>query len=117
MRPAPAKSIDGASASTFGVMFSDSPWVTHWPFLNARTKICCELPDFCSNVAHGTRGPSAASEPPTTSDTPGVLVRIDPARRVVVDLRAVDRQSDHRGVCTRGAAAGPPMTVEQRRCA
>src|SRR5690242_14807597 len=70
VRPAPAKSIDGDSASTSGLMLSDRPCVTHWPFLNARTKICCELPDFCSNVAHGTRGPPAASEPPTTSDSP-----------------------------------------------
>src|SRR4051794_11183092 len=29
VRPAPAKSIDGASASTFWSMFSDGPWVTH----------------------------------------------------------------------------------------
>ena len=70
LRPAPAKSIDGASASAFGSMFRDLPWVTHWPFLNARTKICCELPDCCSNVPQGTRGPLRASEPPTTSDTP-----------------------------------------------
>src|SRR5215475_946703 len=59
VRPAPAKSIDGSWASTSGLMLSDRPWVTHWPFLNACTKICCELPDFCSNVAHGTRGPPA----------------------------------------------------------
>src|SRR5439155_213547 len=38
VRPAPAKSIDGASASTVGSMLSDAgePWVTHWPFLKAR---------------------------------------------------------------------------------
>src|SRR6516165_5207591 len=53
-RPVPAKSIDGSCASTFGLMFSDLPCVTHWPFLNARTKICCELPDCCSNAAQGT---------------------------------------------------------------
>jgi hypothetical protein len=40
LRPAPAKSIDGPSASAAGSMLSDAPWVTHWPFLNARTKIC-----------------------------------------------------------------------------
>src|SRR5690349_17535333 len=44
VRPAPAKSIDGASASTLRSMFSDGPCVTHCPFLKARTKICCELP-------------------------------------------------------------------------
>src|SRR3954451_19725078 len=70
VRPAPAKSIDGASATTPGSMFSDGPCVTHWPFLKARTKICCVSPDFCSKVAHGTRGPPASSDPPTTSETP-----------------------------------------------
>src|SRR5881396_3952642 len=57
VRPAPAKSIDGASASTAGSMLSDAgnPCVTQAPFLNARTKICCPPPaTLCSNVAHGT---------------------------------------------------------------
>src|SRR5437867_5079071 len=51
VRPAPAKSIDGASASTVGSMLSDAgkPWVTHAPFLKARTKLCCESAIFCSN--------------------------------------------------------------------
>ena len=54
-------------------MFSDAgkPWVFHAPFLNARTKICwLGWPVFCSNVAQGTFTPPAASEPPTTSETP-----------------------------------------------
>src|SRR5262249_27611339 len=53
VRPAPAKSIDGASASSVGSMFSEAgnPCVTQAPFLNARTKICCSLSTtFCSNV-------------------------------------------------------------------
>src|SRR5213596_4259319 len=72
VRPAPAKSIDGASASTVGAMLSDAgePWVTHWPFLKARTKICCDRPSFCSNVAHGTGTSPAVIAPPTTSETP-----------------------------------------------
>ena len=44
VRPGPAKSIDGASASWFVSMVSEAgnPCVTHAPFLNARMKICCE---------------------------------------------------------------------------
>jgi hypothetical protein len=72
VRPAPAKSMVGASASTLLSMLSDAgePWVRHWPSLNARTKICCSPAVFCSKVAHGTRAPPAASDPPTTSDRP-----------------------------------------------
>src|SRR4051794_34824598 len=70
LRPVPAKSIDGASACWLGWMLSDCPCVTQRPFLNARTKICCEAPVFCSNVAHGTFGAPGTSEPPTTSETP-----------------------------------------------
>src|SRR5262249_4256524 len=46
VRPVPAKSIDGASASSVGSMLSDAgrPCVTQPPFLNARTKICCSPP-------------------------------------------------------------------------
>src|SRR6185436_15241684 len=70
LRPVPAKSIEGASASWFAWMLSDWPWVTQRPFLKARTKICCEGPVFCSNAAHGTFGAPGTREPPTTSDTP-----------------------------------------------
>src|SRR3954447_5225583 len=70
LRPVPAKSIDGASASWLDWMLSDRPCVTQRPFLNARTKICCEVPVFCSNVAQGTFGAPGTSEPPTTSETP-----------------------------------------------
>src|SRR6266516_8185076 len=72
VRPAPAKSIDGASASAVGSMLRDAgkPWVTQAPFLKARTKICCVRPSFCSNVAHGTGTSPAVIAPPTTSETP-----------------------------------------------
>src|SRR4051794_18468968 len=70
LRPVPAKSIDGASASWLAWMLSDRPCVTQRPFLNARTKICCDVPVFCSNAAHGTFGAPGTSEPPTTSETP-----------------------------------------------
>src|SRR5436309_8690460 len=72
VRPAPAKSIDGASASTVGSMLSDAgtPWVTHAPFLKARTKICWESPSFCSNVAQGTWTLPATTVPPATSTRP-----------------------------------------------
>src|SRR5438094_2241981 len=72
VRPAPAKSIDGASASTVGSMLSDAgePWVTHWPFLKARTKICCDRPTFCSNVAQGTALLPATTVPPAASTRP-----------------------------------------------
>jgi hypothetical protein len=72
VRPVPAKSIDGASASTVGSMFSDAgkPCVTHAPALNARTKICCDEPVFCSKVAHGTCRLPATTVPPWTSETP-----------------------------------------------
>src|SRR5262245_61381034 len=72
VRPAPAKSIDGASASTVGSMFKDAgePCVTHAPFLKARTKICWDLPSFCSNVAHGTALFPATTVPPATSTRP-----------------------------------------------
>src|SRR6058998_2647626 len=72
VRPAPAKSIDGASASAVGSMLSDAgkPWVTQAPFLNARTKICWLSRLFCSNVAHGTWTLPAVSVPPATSETP-----------------------------------------------
>src|SRR3954471_300564 len=70
LRPVPAKSIDGASACWLDWMLSDCPCVTQRPFLNARTKICCEAPVFCSNVAHGRFGAPGTSEPPTTSETP-----------------------------------------------
>jgi len=79
LRPTPAKSIDGASASTLGLMFSDLPSVIHCPFLNARTKICCELPDCCSNDPHGMRGPLTASDPPTTSEAPAFWLGSIPA--------------------------------------
>src|SRR5439155_8914552 len=72
VRPAPAKSIDGASASTSASMLSDAgdPCVTQAPFLKARTKICCDLPVFCSNVAHGTCTLPATTVPPATSTRP-----------------------------------------------
>src|SRR5437867_5821962 len=73
VRPVPAKSIDGASASWVGSMLSDAgePCVTHAPFLNARTKICCSPPaTFCSKVAHGTGTLPAVTAPPATSETP-----------------------------------------------
>ena len=72
LRPAPAKSMAGSSACFVGSMLSDAgePCVTQAPFLNARTKICCASPVFCSNVAHGTRSPPAARLPPTTSEMP-----------------------------------------------
>src|SRR5436309_467619 len=72
-RPAPAKSIDGASASTVGSMLSDAgePCVTQAPFLKARTKICCELPSRCSKVAHGTWTLPATTVPPARSPRRG----------------------------------------------
>src|SRR5437016_12156934 len=73
VRPAPAKSIDGASASSVWSMLSDAgnPCVTQAPFLNARTKICCSpSATFCSNVAHGTSSLPAVTAPPATSETP-----------------------------------------------
>ena len=48
------------------------------PFLNARTKICWELPTVCSNVAHGTRA-APASEPPAMSERPAFWVGSMPA--------------------------------------
>src|SRR5436309_413850 len=77
VRPAPAKSIDGASASTVGSMLSDSgePCVTHAPFLKARTKICWESPIFCSNVAQGTWTLPATKVPPATSTRPASCFR------------------------------------------
>ena len=94
VRPAPAKSIDGASAFWLGSMFSDAgkPCVVHAPPLKARTKICCARRRRLLERAHGTRAPPAASDPPTTSETPASWpgsIR----RRVVVDL-AVGRQLD-----------------------
>src|SRR5258706_10014588 len=73
VRPAPAKSIEGALASSAGSRLSDAgdPCVAQAPFLNARTKICCSpSATFCSNVAHGTSTLPAVSAPPVTSDTP-----------------------------------------------
>src|SRR5438552_2728106 len=73
VRPAPAKSIDGASASSVGSMLSDAgdACVTQAPFLNARTKICCSpSATFCSNVAYGTGTFPAVTAPPATSETP-----------------------------------------------
>src|SRR5437870_11251524 len=72
VRPAPAKSIDGASASTAGSMLSDAgePWVTQAPFLKARTKICWDLPAFCSKVAQGIWTLPATTVPPATSTRP-----------------------------------------------
>src|SRR5262245_40745341 len=71
-RPAPAKSIDGASAFTLGLMLRDAgePCVTQAPFLNARTKICCQGPVRCSNVAHGICTLPATTVPPATSTRP-----------------------------------------------
>ena len=78
VRPAPAKSIDGASASTVLSMLRAGPCVTHCPFLKARTKMSCALPDLCSNVAHGSRA-APAREPPVTSDTPALWAGSIPA--------------------------------------
>src|SRR5438093_7849420 len=71
VRPAPAKSIDGASASAVGSMLSDAgkPWVTQAPFLKARTKICWLSRLFCSKVAHGTLTLPAVRVTPGTSET------------------------------------------------
>src|SRR3954453_8021719 len=80
VRPKPAKSIDGASASWLAWMLSDWPWVTKRPPLNARTKTCCEAPVFCSNAAHGTFGAPAASEPAATSETPASWLGSTPER-------------------------------------
>src|SRR5437764_8517867 len=46
VRPAPAKSIDGASASTVGSMLSDAgePCVTHAPVWDARERLRRETP-------------------------------------------------------------------------
>ena len=74
VRPVPAKSIDGASASTVGSMFSEPPWVIQAPFLNARTKICCEEPVFCSNAAHGTLGATGYERAADDVGGAGVLV-------------------------------------------
>src|SRR5215470_10644886 len=72
VRPGPAKSIDGASASCRGSMLSEAgePCVTQAPFLKARTKISCHDPSFCSNVAQGTCLLPATTVPPATSTTP-----------------------------------------------
>jgi hypothetical protein len=72
VRPAPAKSIDGASATTVGSRLSEAgnPCVTHAPPLKARTKICRDEPLFCSNAAHGTCRLPATTVPPWTSETP-----------------------------------------------
>src|SRR6266481_6260004 len=69
VRPGPAKSIDGASATCRGSMLSDAgePWVTQAPFLKARTKISCHGPSFCSNVAQGTCLLPATTVPPASS--------------------------------------------------
>ena len=79
-------------------MFSDGPWVTHWPFLNARTKIRCALAGLLlerrPRHARAAGGERAADD---VGDA-GVLVGVDPGRRVVVDLRAVGRQADD-GAC------------------
>src|SRR4029077_13174636 len=69
VRLAPAKSIEGASASLARSMFSDGPRGFHPPPANRRTELCWLALCFCSNVAHGTLIPPV-SEPPTTSDTP-----------------------------------------------
>src|SRR3989454_5590274 len=72
VRPVPAKSIDGASASAVESMLRDAgkPWVTQAPFLKARTKICWLSRLFCSKVAHGTWTLPAVTAPPATSETP-----------------------------------------------
>src|SRR5439155_13880640 len=76
VRPAPAKSIDGASATTVGSMLSHAgnPCVTQAPFLNARTKISCVSPIFCSKVAQGTCTLPATTVPPATSTRPASSV-------------------------------------------
>ena len=76
-------------------MFSDGPWVTHCPFLNARTKMRWASPAFCSKVAHGTRGPPAASEPPTTSETPAFWLGSMPAAGSLLTCEPSDGQADH----------------------
>ncbi len=75
VRPAPAKSIDGASASFVGSRLSEAgkPWVTHWPPLKARTKICwASAPVRCSNAAQGTWTLPATTVPPAVSTTPAL---------------------------------------------
>ena len=86
----------GASASTFGSMFSDGPWVTHWPFLNARTKIRWRVAGLL--LERRPRHARAAGGERAADDVrdAGVLVGVDPGGRVVVDLRAVGRQPDDR---------------------
>src|SRR4051812_35090224 len=97
LRPVPAKSIDGASASWLDWMLSDWPCVTQRPFLNARTKICCEVPGLL--LERGPRhvrraGHERAADEIREAGVPG---GVDADRRVVVELRAVGRQSDDRG--------------------
>ena len=97
LRPVPAKSIDGASASWAWSRLSERPWVIQRPPLNARTKICCEAPDFCSNAAHGTFGRAGDERPADDVGRARVLVRVDADGGVVVDLGAVGGQADDGG--------------------
>ncbi len=122
VRPAPAKSIDGPSASTVGSTLSDAgnPCVTHAPFLNARTKMCCSPSAIlCSNVAHGTAGLPAVSAPPTTSETPASFVgSIEFAGSSLTCAPVAGRGRNAAragGVATSAPAAVSAATVRRRR--
>ena len=94
VRPAPAKSIDGASPSLVWSKLSEprkvglaleapftvpTPWVTQAPPLNARTNICCSPLVCFSKIVHGTAGPPASSEPLTASTAPASFLGPMPA--------------------------------------
>src|SRR5437016_13646102 len=72
VRPAPAKSIAGSSATFVVSMLrlAGKPRVVQLVFLKERTKICWVAPFFCSNVAHGARTLPATRLPATTSEMP-----------------------------------------------
>ncbi len=72
VRPGPAKSMLGASASAVGSTFSEAgePFVTQRVPSKARTKISCPRAVRFSNAAQGAGRAPATSAPPTMSLSP-----------------------------------------------
>ena len=118
VRPAPAKSMEGASASFVGSMLSDAgkPCVTHGTVLEGAHEDLLRAADLL--LEGRPRHLELAGGDGATGDVrdTGVLVGVDRVERVVVYLRAVGRQGSEGRVCghAKGEGAGDEGRQRER---
>ena len=113
LRPVPAKSIEGASASWLAWMLSDWPWVTQRAVLEGADEDLLRGAGLL--LERGPRDVRGAGDERAADDVghAGILVGIDADRGVVVDLGAVGGQTDDGG--GRGAREREHGDEDRRR--